>query len=574
MRYIALATDYDGTLAADGVVSKSTLNALHRLLDSGHKLIMVTGRQLEDLKSVFPHLDLFHRVVAENGALLYRPDSQEEKLLAEEPPQALLDELARRNVPFSVGHSIVATVTPHEQAVLEAIKSTGLEQHVIFNKGAVMVLPSGINKSTGLNVALKELGLSQHNTVGVGDAENDHAFLSCCECAVTVANALPGLKDRADIVTEGARGDGVCELIEQMLGDDLAQYEPRLKRHNVLLGNRGANGNESGAEVWLKPYGGSILVAGPSGSGKSTTTTGVIERLAEKRYQFCLIDPEGDYENLPEVLALGDTKRAPSIDEVLHALSDPAQNVVVNLLGVALNDRPLFFAGLLPRLQEQRAHTARPHWIIVDEAHHLLPSQWIPAPSTVPQDMSGMMLITMSPDHVNAAALQAVNVILAVGKQPDRTVRSFCHTVRAECPELPSHDLEPGTALAWFRDSSEEPFVVTPVPGETDRKRHRRKYATGELEEAESFYFRGADGRLKLRAQNLTIFTQIAEGVDDETWLHHLRRGDYSKWFRKYIKDPELAREAEEVEKQSGISAEESRKRIRGAIEQRYTAAA
>ena len=48
---------------------------------------------------------------------------------------------------------------------------------MIFNKGAVMILPSGVNKATGLAAALEELGLSPHNVVGVGDAENDHAFL-------------------------------------------------------------------------------------------------------------------------------------------------------------------------------------------------------------------------------------------------------------------------------------------------------------------------------------------------------------------------------------------------------------
>ena len=572
MRYIALATDYDGTLAADGLVSGATLDSLKRLLDSGRKLIMVTGRQLEDLKTVFPELDLFDRVVAENGALLYRPESKEEELLCEKPPESFLRELEAREVPFTVGHAIVATVTPHEQAVLDAIKAAGLELQVIFNKGAVMVLPSGVNKSTGLNVALRELGLSPHNVAGVGDAENDHAFLSCCECAVTVANALPGLKERADLVTKGARGDGVRELIARMLEDDLASLEDKLTRHNMLLGRRTGEGKDT--EVWLKPYGGSILVAGPSGSGKSNTTTGIIERLASKGYQYCLLDPEGDYENMAGSLSLGDTKRAPSAEEVMKALADPGQNVVVNLLGIPLADRPLFFAGLLPRLQELRAHTARPHWIIVDEAHHLLPSQWKPAPTTIPQDMAAMLLITMRPDHVATAALTPVKVVIAVGKQPDQTIGSFCKTVDEECPKAPSQDLEHGIALTWIRGSSEPPFQIKPVPGETERKRHRRKYAAGELGEKESFYFRGKQGKLNLRAQNLNIFTQIADGVDDETWLHHLHRGDYSKWFRAYIKDPELAAEAEGIEKQPGISAEESRRRIREAIEQRYTAAA
>lgn len=231
VRYLALATDYDGTLAKDGTVSESTLRALQLLLDTGRKLILVTGRQLEDLKAVFPRLKLFHRVVAENGALVYDPATTEERLLCEKPPQVLLDELKRRKVVFSVGRAIIATHVPHDVPTLRAIRAVGVEMQVIFNKGSVMVLPSGVNKSTGLNVALKQLGLSRHSLVGVGDAENDHAFLACVECAVAVANALPTLKQRAHLVTQGHHGEGVRELIEQMIADDLAFIESRASCH-------------------------------------------------------------------------------------------------------------------------------------------------------------------------------------------------------------------------------------------------------------------------------------------------------------------------------------------------------
>ena len=218
MRYLALATDYDGTLAHDGRVDEPTLAALERLRESGRKLILVTGRELDELLGIFPQIDLFDRVVAENGALLYRPETREEKVLGERPPDAFVEALRERGVePISVGRVIVATWEPHETAVLEAIRDLGLELQVIFNKGAVMVLPSGVNKATGLAAALDELGLSPHNVVGVGDAENDHAFLTLCEFAAAVANALPMLKERADLVTRGDHGAGVVELIDQLI---------------------------------------------------------------------------------------------------------------------------------------------------------------------------------------------------------------------------------------------------------------------------------------------------------------------------------------------------------------------
>lgn len=233
MRYIVLATDYDGTLAAHGKVAESTLEALRQVRLSGRKLLLVTGRQLPDLRSVFPRLDLFDLVVAENGALLYWPATREEKLLCDPPDSRFVRLLEQRGVPIAVGRGVVATWEPHQALVLECIHDLGLELHVIFNKGSVMVLPSGVNKATGMLAALKDLGLSAHNVVGVGDAENDHAFLAECGCAVAVANALGTLKERADVVTQGKQGQGVEELIEQLLEDDLARYASKARPPGV-----------------------------------------------------------------------------------------------------------------------------------------------------------------------------------------------------------------------------------------------------------------------------------------------------------------------------------------------------
>ncbi|QEL20368.1 HAD family hydrolase [Limnoglobus roseus] len=221
MRYLALATDYDGTVAHDGILDEKTLTALDRFRASGRKLIMVTGRELDDLFATCPHIDRFDRIVAENGALVYDPATKNVRLLTEPPPAKFIDRLKKEGVPLSVGRSIVATVEPHEHAVLAAIRDLGLEWHVIFNKGSVMALPSGVTKATGLVPTLADLAIPLEQVVGVGDAENDHAFLTLCGCAVAVANALPAVKERADLVTAGARGFGVTELIDRILADDL-----------------------------------------------------------------------------------------------------------------------------------------------------------------------------------------------------------------------------------------------------------------------------------------------------------------------------------------------------------------
>jgi hydroxymethylpyrimidine pyrophosphatase-like HAD family hydrolase len=569
MRYHALACDYDGTLAHDGRVNEETVGALERLRSSGRRLIMVTGRELEDLQRTFDRLDLFERVVAENGALLYDPKTRQEKLIGEPPREDFVRLLEERGVgPISVGRCIVATWEPHETTALKTIRDLGLEMQVIFNKGAVMILPSGVNKATGLKAALEELGLSPHNTVGVGDAENDHAFLSLCECGVAVSNALPSLKENADMITRAERGAGVVELCEALMRDDLREVEPRLARHSILLGAR-----KNGEELRLQPYGVNVLIAGTSGGGKSTLATGILERLIERGYQFCIIDPEGDYSSFEGAVVLGDNSRAPNVDEVMELINQPSQNVVVNLLGISIDHRPPFFAGLLPRLQELRATRGRPHWTIVDEAHHLLHSAWDPAEMTVPQHMRGALLITVHPESVAPAALSTIDLVIAIGEAPEQTLAKFSEAIGEPAPAIGPVELQTGEAIAWFRRSPEPPFWFRSEPPKGERKRHNRKYAEGQLSPEQSFYFRGPEGKLNLRAQNLHIFLQMADGVDEETWLFHLRNAGYSTWFRQTIKDEELADEAEQIEGDRRLSPAESRAAIRAAIEKRYTAA-
>ena len=568
MRFHALACDYDGTIAHHGAVDPEVVDGLQRVRRSGRAVILVTGRQLDDLFRVFPHVDVFDRIVAENGALLYDPATRQPTVLGEAPPIDLDRRLAEHGVtPLSRGHVIVATWEPYEGVVLETIREMGLELQVIFNKGAVMILPSGVNKASGLAYALRELRLSPRNTVGVGDAENDHAFLALCECSVAVANALPALKERADVTTGAERGQGVLELIEALLGSDLADFAPRLDRHRIPIGITG-----EGTPIAVEPYGENILLAGTSSSGKSTFATAFVEALAHRGYQFCIIDPEGDYGEMALAATLGDARRPPTAQEVLDLMESPDQSHVVNLLGLAMADRPPFFAALLPRIQELRAKTGRPHWLIVDEAHHLLPDTWDKAGLTLPLDLHGLLMITVHPEALSADALEAVQRVVALGGAPADTLQKFAEKRGIPAPVVAPEPLGSGEAMTW-RPSAGPPVHIRTIVPQGEHRRHLRKYAEGELGPDRSFYFRGPRGSLQLRAQNLQLFLQTAYGVDDQTWLFHLQRGDYSRWFREAIKDEGLAHDAAAVEK-AGLGASESRDRIKALVEARYTAPA
>ena len=502
MRYLALACDYDGTLASAGRVAPATVAALERLRASGRRLILVTGRELDDLLAVFPHVPLFDCIVAGNGAVLYHPANQQTTLLSTPPPEAFVRTLRARGVsPLSIGRVIVATWQPQEIPVLGVIRDLGLELQVTFNKGAVMVLPAGVTKASGLAAALRTLGLSSHNVVAVGDAENDHAFLHLCECAVAVADALPMVQDGADLVTQGANGAGVQELIDRLLVSDLAELEPRLTRHRILLGTR-----EDGQEVRISPYGGPVLLAGTSGSGKSTLATGFLERLIGAGYQCCILDPEGDYDTFEGAAVLGDRQRAPTVAEALRLLEPPDQHVVVNLLGLPLQDRPGFFTGFLAHLHELQVRTGRPHWLVADEAHHLLPAAWQPAAPALTAALPGLLLITVHPDQVAPTMLAAVELVIAVGASPERPMTSISEALGHPAPATAPVTLEPGEALVWPRHMTPHPFRLRSAPGRTERRRHQRKYAEGDLGADKSFYFQGPAGALNLRAQNLTLF--------------------------------------------------------------------
>jgi hydroxymethylpyrimidine pyrophosphatase-like HAD family hydrolase len=452
MYFLALAADYDGTIAHDGVVEDQTKAALERFKKTGRKLLLVTGRELPDLKRRFPQLGIFDRVVAENGALIYDPANDRERTIAPPPPPELVKLLQRRNVaPLSVGRSIVATWHPQETVVLEVIRELGLEMQIIFNKGAVMVLPSGINKAAGLAAALAELELSAHNVVGVGDAENDHAFLRACGCAAAVANALPTVQEAADIRLAGERGAGVIELVEMVCREDARIVPP--ERHGILIGRR-----DGGKDVYLEPHRGSVLIAGSSGIGKSTLAIALSERMAEKKFEFCVFDPEGDYNELEGAIVVGDVKTTPKTDDAIKLLHQAEVNVVVNTQALDVQERPPFFGKLLGQISELRARTGRPHWLIIDEAHHLMPASLQGLAQLLPEEIPAAIFITVHPEAVSLDVLDAVEVVVALGDKAPDVIEKFCAATGVAAPaSLPVPALD--EVVIWRPRSDDAPHT-------------------------------------------------------------------------------------------------------------------
>ncbi|MEM5328449.1 HAD family hydrolase [Paraburkholderia sp. JHI2823] len=581
MRFSVLATDYDNTLATNGAVSAEAWEALTRLRRSGRELVLVTGRELDDLLAICAHPELFSRIVAENGGLLYRPDTGELHTLAPPPPAGFAEALRARGVlHLGVGKTLIATMHPYERIVLETIREMGLDQHIVFNGDAVMVVAPGVNKASGLMAALDDLGLSARNAVAVGDAQNDHPLLAAAELGVAVANAAPRLSERADFTLEVANGAGVAALVDELVQSDLAAR--MTNKCPLRLGER-AGTNETtepertggeAADLLLEPPAQSMLIVGASSSGKSFFTRAVLEQLTAQGYQFCVIDPEGDHDELQGAISLGDARAAPSPEALESVLAHPSLSVSLNLMALPFADRPGFCAQISASLHALYARTGRPHWIVFEEAQHL----FVPDAAGVrmPAAPAGLSTLYVAPraEALPGTLLGTVDTVVAAAAQAGEALAAFARCRGIEAPTLAAEPAQ-GTMVLWRPGGGHRHAAVPFVPARArqSHRRHVRKYAQGMLIPERSFWFRGPDGALNLRAHNLTLFVELAQGVDDETWDWHLQRGDYARWFGEVIGDRDLERVAQAAleARRQGADAAATRDRICGAIACRYT---
>jgi hydroxymethylpyrimidine pyrophosphatase-like HAD family hydrolase len=566
MWFHVVASDYDGTLATAGAIASETMAALRRLRESGRRIVLVTGRQFEDLLAVCPEIDFFDFVVAENGAVLFDPRSRKVEDLVDPPAPAFLTALEYAGVPFSTGRTIVSSVVPHEVTILEVIRTLGLELQIVFNKESVMVLPGGVSKETGLRAALRRLGLSMHNTVGIGDGENDHAFLRRTGFAVAVANAVPALADAADLVTRAPDGAGVRELIDGPLANDLEEYRAHLLERTTELGTA-----EDGTPVTYPVRGPNLLITGASGSGKSTLTGVFVERLVREDYVICLLDPEGDYRTLAEhegvvVLSSEPGTEETRAQEVERLLRHRSTSVAIDLSALNREERIRAGARFLHAVQHLRASTGTPHWVVIDEAHHLFPPGGSLAEEMFDFEWNGVCLVTNEPERVAPEVIGVARHVVSTSVEAVTTTLPLLPR-----DSIPGGDLAPGDALDITLVDGAPPRVrrFRVARRETSHKRHVKKYATGKLPPERSFHFRGPTGALDLVAHNLETFTMLAKGVDDATWLHHLRNGDIARWLREQIKDADLADEVGALERRDDPDG--TRRAVLDSIGRRYT---
>jgi hypothetical protein len=328
-----------------------------------------------------------------------------------------------------------------------------------------MILPAGVNKATGLAHALEKMALSPHNAVAIGDAENDHALLSLCECSAAVSNALPTLKSTADIVTKGDHGAGVVELVDELLRDDLSSRDPQLTRHHVSLGT-----DDHGSEVLISPHGETVLLIG---SGERSEVAAVLmERLAAKSYTLCVIDVDGRYGDLAlaKAVSLGGPTGPPTTDEIVKLFRGADKSGVINLAGLSPEDRLPFLKELTPKLVELRAHLGRPHWTTLDATQDVLPADGT-ASEVLPLGAGDSVLhITPRPALVAREVLRATTLVIALGASGQALLDEFCQVSGVTPPATKLPPVSEGAALAWRPTSpNAQPFRLNIAVPQTAR---------------------------------------------------------------------------------------------------------
>ena len=561
----AIAVDYDGTLTERQRPSDSVLAAVRATREHGMKVVLMTGRILEELRSDFPTVEQeFDAIIGENGAVLWTPAGGE-RALAEPVAHGLEAGLRAARVPYRRGRVILATEARYDQLVLEQITSRRLECQLTYNRGALMILPPGLSKGTGLFEALGELGISHHNTVGIGDAENDHSLLEFCELGVAVANAVPSLQDNADIVLRETDGEGV----KAFLGGPIISGELRLRPRRWAL-NLGTAPEEG--PVLLPASQLNVLIVGGSGQGKSFLAGLLIERLAAKGYSVCVLDPEGDHVNLGELrvgIAVGGTDPLPSPERLETLLLHRFGSVVVDMSRLSPDEKRRRGAAFLTAMLKCRARCGLPHWIVIEEAPQLM----------TPGDLAGgcgaesqgLCLVTHRPQDLPPAVMDQVDVMLAVpGGEP--LIAALTHTPFATAMGSGDPVLVSGEAL-WVEPQRRVRFRV----GERQRPhvRHWHKYLYAQLPAGKRFHFRHGRGPAGEWAANIVEFHHEIGWAEAEVLAHHLREGDFSRWLETTIQDGVLAGAVRVIEsdyRERHLTLEEARQRVQITIEMRYEA--
>ncbi len=543
MKFAALAVDYDGTIATDGVFDPSVRLAIGEARQLGIVVALVTGRRLADLHRVAGDLTCFDVIVAENGAVLEFPSSGRQVVLGRPPLPAVIQAMRDGGVDVAVGQSVIEADAAAAPAILDIIRRLEQPLILVFNRARLMVLPQATAKSTGLRQALFALRVSIHNAIAIGDAENDHDLLDACEVGVAVGWGSAALRAEADEIIDGTGPAAVADYIRRVC------RQPRLSaaqmgRRRLLLGHQ-----HNGDPVSLAIRGRTVIIAGEPGSGKSWLAGSLCEQLILQGYCVCVIDPEGDYrslEALPGVIALGGDDPPPQARELARALRHPDVSVIVDLSKLSHREKLDYLATLLPVLVALRRRTGLPHKILLDEAHYFLSGKQ--SAQCFDRELAGYILVTYRVSALDPSILGDSDAVVMVTRETDPLEMRTLQTLSAGWSSPPASQtvlgdladneaaLLPGAVEA---EGAIKRFLL--APRLTAHVRHQTKYLDMPVNDSQAFVF-WLNGRPGPRVRTLKALVGLLVTLPPAAIEGHLRRHDFSRWINDVFRDGPLAR--------------------------------
>lgn len=545
MKLAVVALDFDGTVSdAAGQLDGSVRNAVVELRSRGIAVLLVTGRRLDHLRQDIGDLRVVDAVVAENGALVAFPASGRTMFLGRKPPKAFTDELARQGVPFISGECVVETEAAHADLVLAIIRRLQLPLVLLFNRDRLMVLPQSVSKGTGLREALGAMRLSLHNTVAVGDAENDHELLAVSEVGAAVTWGSEALRRAAD---EVIAGDGPAAVAAYLLEvADRPRLSSRSETKQPLILGRDADHNM----ISLHVRGRNVLIAGDPRSGKSWIAGLLAEQLILQRYSVCLIDPEGDYrglESLPGVLLFGGDDPPPRPRELMQALRNADFSTVLDLSKLAVDEKRDYVTQLLAMLKLVRRRTGLPHRIVMDEAHYFFDDENVER--LVDFELGGYTIITYRLSQLPGKVASSAEAVILT-RHTDRHELEALRLLRGgggfDARMLSGLRVDEAVLLGGIEETSNAVrFQI--APRMTLHVRHQHKYLDVPVSERKAFIFR-QNGHATGRARSFRELSDALTTTPPQALAEHIRRNDFSRWIRDVFGDRPLAVQVHDVE--------------------------
>lgn len=573
MRLRVIATDYDGTIAVDGVLNSEVRTAIAAARSRGILVVIVTGRILSELRDVTGGLEFVDGVVAENGAVVSLAGGHTLALGAA-PPMTLLTALTERGIDFKVGRCVVEMDAQFSDVAISLIREQQLPLAITFNRQRMMLLPASISKSTGLRELLATMGISLHNCLGIGDAENDHELLRCSEYGVAVEWGARNLQEAADETIKGAGPEAVGAYIERV--SQLIRIPLERRGHHKVV----VESIEGQPPLEMVIRGRNVLIAGDTQSGKSWLAGLLTEQMIMQGYTVYVFDPEGDYcslGSLPNTVVLGGGRLLPHFDDLLMLLHQ-GLSVVLDLSHLCAEAKADYVRQHLPLIAKYRRRQGFPHRIVLDECHYFLNDEQ--SISLLDLDLSAYTLVTWKPSGLAPTVATAMDIVTATrlvnksevdalsriaGEQNDPAdwYEPLANLGVTEAALLPPTD-EANGQLHRFRVA----------PRLTSHVRHRTKYLDSPASPANAFLFSDCNIQTGQTATTLCeliegIRTCVAGGVQA-----HMERHDFSRWIGHVFGDIDLAGVIRKLESahQNDRCTSDFTKAILSAISDRYDA--